>query len=438
MFCAKCGNELPENALFCGECGSRVDRDDFENTDQQMIPPVGQQPAMQQTAVQQQANLPADQQVYIRTNAKPVQFITKVLVIEVVIFAILAFISYTKIKEYVSPETVAKSYFTAVMSGDVKKAYDLIDVDEDEFVNEKYFRELLKDIGQKNIYNYKVDNTEDTGDNLDFKKRVNITYRVKEDTSDYNFYIGLEKSPSKKLFLFDDWKVNVGDYIQKDVTIYVNQGSKVILNGTELDKKYLSDEKDEDSWSEYYVIPKMFSGTYEILITNDIYMDCKKSIVVNEDSTYFYESEYDGITLKPEIIEDIAKQSQKDFKTLCNGAVQQKSFKNVNDIPMAEDTSEIEEDYDKLVETFIKKDGEGLQKIEFGNFEVTAEGDTEYPAVYVKFSASFSCITTSKDWWSGQLENNEYSGDYTGDMNYIYQNGEWKLQNILISNFYYY
>lgn len=471
MFCAKCGNELPENALFCGKCGNKIEIPDNINmekqqatvpagqglSEQQATVPAGQGLSEQQTTVQAEQKLSGQQQMPSyqsfaqqpnnQAEKRKIPLIKKVLVLEAVVLAVLAFVCYTKVNEYTSPETVAKEFFTAVMSGDEKRAFDLIDIDESEYVSEKYFKNVVNTIGKKNLSNFKVNDTkEPEKSNQNIKKRVEITYRLKEDTSDYSFFVELEKSSSKKLFLFDEWKVNIGNFIQKDVTLYVNEGSKVKLDGKELNEKYLSEEgEDRYLGFDQYVIPKMFYGTYEVFITHDVYMDYKMSMDVSEDGKSFYEGENgeNGVAIKQEAVEKIAKQSQEDFQALWSGAVQQKSFNGLSGIQMIEDNYGIEEEYEELVDKFKKEDGAGLQNIDFKNFEVIAkvedeeENDTSSPVVDVSFSAPFSCVILNRDWWTGELDSRDGAGDYRGTLSYMYYNGKWGLREMSISNFYY-
>lgn len=425
MFCAKCGNVLPEKAVFCEKCGQRV-------------------------------KIPGDNNMKIsggsnKRQAKPVPRIIIALVLETMVLAALLFVAYTKIKEYASPETVAKSYFIAAMAGDVKEAYDYIDVDESEFVNEDYFGKLLEDIGNRNVYNYKVDNMDESETDEEggrgFHKTVVITYRLKEDTTDYVFYVELDKSSSKKYFVFDDWKVNIGDYIRKDVEIYAKQGSKVMIDGKELSQEYIAETAEEN---DRFVIPKMFFGTYEALITHDMFTDYKMSLSIDDDGTYYYddydyedEDEGEGykVMAKPEIVEKTRQQAQEDFKALWDSAVQQKAFDSVTDVRTIKDNTVIKEEYEELTQKFGQEDGVGLQQITFGEFKVAAKsgiGDiSEYPCIRVSFSAPFTCVSLSKDWWYGTVESSNDSGDYSGTMVYTYLNGEWVLSDISIAEIYY-
>lgn len=430
VFCPKCGNKLPDQAMFCGECGHKVVAPNQGNVVKQPVQQASQpayQPAMQQSK---------------QVNKKPMPFVTKIIIAEVIALIICAGIFYTKIKEYTSPETVARTYFTAIMAGDKEAAYDMIEVEESDFVNEKYFGNVVEQIGCKNISNYKVKNVETESD--DYTTEVVITYHLKEDTTDYSFYVKLDKSASKKLFFFDDWNVNVGDYIQKGVTLNVIEDSKVNIDGTELGEKYIAASSKEFG-NVTYTIPKMFSGTYEAVITNDIYTDCNMSLVVNEYENSFYEGEdSDTVSIKSEIIDEISKRSQDDFKVLWNGAVQQTDFANLtNSMQMAEDREAMAENYGELASYFKREDGTGLKQLQFDNFEVSVEpggGGTDYevPALYVRFTAPFTCVEVDKDWWTGELEDEDSSGDYTGSMYYTYQNGAWVLTEISIANLYYY
>lgn len=434
MFCPKCGSQLPDQAMFCGECGHKVVMPNQGN--------VVQQPVQQKQVTPQPSYQPA-MQAYKPANKKPMPLVTKIMIGEVIALAICAGVFYTKIKEYTSPETVARTYFTAVMAGDKKAAYDMIEVEESEFVNEKYFGNVVEQIGCKNVSNYKVRDVEPKSD--DYTTEVEITYHLKEDTTDYSFYVKLDKAASKKLFFFDDWKVNVGDYIQKDVLLSVNKDSKVCVDGTELDPKYLGASSEEGE-NDTYTIPKMFNGAYEAVITNDIYTDCNMSLDVDEYGKSFYEGEEysDDVSIKPEIIDEIMKRSQEDFKVLWNGAVQQIDFANVtSSMQVAEDKEAMAENYEELASHFIREEGTGLQQVQFDSFEVSVEPggggiDYEVPALYVRFTAPFTCVEVDRDWWTGELEEEDCSGDYSGSLYYTYQNGAWVLSEISIANLYYY
>ncbi|MDD6207231.1 MAG: zinc-ribbon domain-containing protein [Clostridiales bacterium] len=425
MFCEKCGKKLPDQALFCDNCGYKIE---IRNKVQPM-------PHPQMQPKPQPKPQPMPQQ---RPVAKKISLFTKVIAVEVIALVVLAGVFYTKMKEYTSPEMVAKEYFVSVMSGDTKKAYGLVEVDETEFVNETFFEKVVDQIGCKNISNYKVKKAKTNKD--DYSKEIQITYRMKEDTQDYSFSVRLDKASDKKFFLFDQWKVNVGDYIQKDVSLRVLKDSKVKLEGIELGAKYF-DSVDEGE-NDCYLIPKMFVGSYKADVTHDVYEDVAMSFELTEDDDTFYEVYYGTICIKPEIFETVVKQAEADFKSVWEGAVHQTGLNEISDLKLAEDNfSELSQEYEDLKGCFYSDDGTGLKKVNFSNFAVDAEeGDTDYgyPSIEVAFTAPFTCVSTSKDWWTGELEDYDKSGSYYGTMFYTNWDGEWTLRSMEISEIYYY
>lgn len=439
MFCENCGNKLPDDALFCNACGHKVSMPEKIATQQPVQQLVQSVPQSQQNQLVNQPAMPQGmQEQHIRVEKKPMQFLTKLLIAEVAVFVVLAGVFYTKMKEYTSPETTAKAYFSAVMAGEQKRAYDMIEVGESGFINEKFFGKVLKQIGCKNVNNFKVEELKKSSD--DYAKNVKITYRLKEDTEDYNFYVKLEKTNTKAFLLFDKWKVNIGDYIQKDVALSVIKDSKVTFEGEKLGKKYLSDEQDEDN-KDVYIIPKMFYGTYQTVITNDVYTDCQMDVEISEEENSFYEN-YEDVSIKSEILQQVMNQSEKDFKALWDGAASNQDFARLVGVPMAQDTTDIQENYTNLADKFKSEDGTGLKSMNFGNFQVTAVGraddiEDSVPSVNVEFTAAFTCTNTEKNWWTDELEESSGSGDYRGSLYYIYEDGKWVLSDLSLAGFYF-
>lgn len=417
MFCEKCGNQLPEDALFCDRCGNRV-----------FIFAGGRGEKWE-------------------TLATPILRYMKRLVLGAAIFMILAWAVYTKLEEYTSPEHVAKSFFEAVMEGDAKTAYHLLDIEEDsEFINEKYFGKLIKNIGEQNVRNYQMKLDKTRGNNTDDKQNFDITYQRKEDSRDISFYIRLEKTSSKKFLFFDSWKVNTRTYIGEYVEVAVYRGTEVQLDGKELSAGYLSETKKNIN-EDRYVIPKMFCGTYDVWLSGGIYTDTEMILNVDGGDRDHYLARVERVdgaedmTLQPQLIEEVKKLSKEHFRILWSNAAQQTGFEDVKDVRMEEKKYKVKEEYERLAERFHKEDGAGLQEVNFGNLDITAENVSdkyiEDPLVQITFSAPFSAISQSRNWRNGKLEEKESSGKYHGNMTYVYQSGKWALHDMLIADFYY-
>lgn len=431
MFCEKCGQKLPEKVLFCVNCGEKIpERQAAKNIASEAPEPM----AEADNQIQWEAPKPSENKIPQSVPAKPkkpMSVFSKIILAECILVIALGIFFGMKVKEYVSPEYVAEQYFAAVMSGDSQRAYPLVEVENDSFINEQQFQKVVENISQQRVSNFKVE--KEPGSEDDFTCHMNIAYRLKEDTGDYTMSLTLEKSEKKKWLFFDDWKVNVGNYIVKDVSIETMQGAKVTVAGQELSKEQISQEKNEMG-NVVYTIPRMFEGTYEAVITNDMYEDIAFEMdVYDEDDCYFEEDEG---TLKKEIVESVMDNAKTDFKTLWENAGEKKNFSEIKLKSELTGSSDVAMEYEQTVNKFADKNKEGMKNLNFGEFKVNAyqdedDYDEDVPCILVQFVSDLDYISVTSDWWSGELEEEEDSMEgYTAILRYVYQDNEWKLNNM--------
>lgn len=413
-FCENCGTKLPAGAAFCENCGTKV-------------------AAVSQTFVQQ----PMQNEIQ---QKEPMSKWTKILIGQAVALVILVTLFYNKCSQMVSPEQVAEEYFVAVMSGDAKKAYDAISVEESDFVNAEGFQKVVDQIGCKQVSNYQVVSDVESQGQDGFSKEVFIQYRLKEDSNDYTFSVKLEKASTKKYLFFTDWKVNVGDYIQKDVSVTVLTNSKVTIDKKEVSSKYVDNKNTETGYTTY-LIPKMFTGYYTVDVTNDMYEDWSDTFELVDGNNSFSEGEGQRVSVKKEIVENVANQAKKDFQNVWGNAKKQMTLSAVKDVSLSSGDTEISDHYQSLLEGFQLVDGEGLKSIDFKNLEVTAKviDDSEEfggITICVNFAGDFSKTETKTDFWEGKKYNETNDGQYDGSMYYVYESGKWKLADIYMADFY--
>ena len=219
MYCNNCGNSLPDNAVFCTNCGNKIV---FPTNEPTVQPMQNFQQSINQNQNFNGQNLQQPQHAFgqnnIASQRKPIPFITKFIILEAIALVLFASLFFMKIKEYTSPENTAKSFFTTVMAGDYEKAFEMLSLEESDFLNKETFKKLVAQIGSKNISNYEIEDV--TTNKNTYAKEIMISYRQKEDTQDYYFRLYLDKSSSKKFFFFDDWNVNIGDYIKR-ISLFV-------------------------------------------------------------------------------------------------------------------------------------------------------------------------------------------------------------------------
>lgn len=463
MFCEECGNRLPDEAVFCTECGAKVKKvqqqapsiqesnqqqisendkiipGDANTTPIQQMVPVSTAPVPVQNQMPMQNVAPNQMPVQNVAPRKPMKKITKILLVEAALVLALGAAAYTKAKDFVSPERTAKEYFVEVMAGDSAAAYEKLNIEESDFVNSKYFEKVVPQIGCENISNYEIRIAPQ--DSNAYTKQYYITYHKKDDDQDYSFAVNLEKSQKKKWFFFDEWKVNVGSYIPKNVTISTISDVKVSVDGKELDQKEA--KKDEYGYVTY-TIPKMFECNYEVKVSSDIYEDSTYTIQPSEDETYF--SAGNNMPIKQEIKDAVSEQAQKDFQTLWKGIATKTSFSSLSGIPKDMLDSTVQEDYQAAVDDIAGKKTKGIKKISFNDLTMEISFPTDYDdedvpnlkaSVYLSGSMNYTRI--SEDWWDGSLESEKIQDDsYGATLSYVYRDGAWVLQDGDFGKYFYY
>ena len=327
------------------------------------------------------------------------------------------------------PEITAKEYFKAFMAGDYEKAYDLLSIDESEFINEKYFGKLVQEMGCEDVAHFEVDSVR--SDSKSYAKTMRVTYRLRGETNDYTFDVNLEKSESKKFLFFDEWKVIPDRFLKKNVRIFVLKDSEVTIDDIKLGKDYLVSETVDENADEYR-IPAIFTGDYQAQIKNSSFNDYKASITVSGgDENDFYE-DLSRVSMKTDALQKVCKQAQADFQNMWNSAAKKEDFAKIKGVAMAKDTDELSNDYSNLVDKFINEEGVGLKKLTFQDISINANedktsGDSMKPVVKVEFETSYTYTSAYKDWWTGEIENQDGEGNYQGWMYYFYEDGKWVL-----------
>lgn len=448
MFCENCGKKIPEGAAFCVNCGAKIQLSKkMESNNINLAEPVPQartgkemplKKGIQQQKRMQQAEMPrypremVQQSAYKKTK-KPMSVLTKIIVAEFVIVVILGIFFTMKLKEYISPEYVAKQYFAAIMSGDGKRAYQMVQVEDDDFINEEQFQNVVEDMSNVKISNFQVKKESEREEQDSYTRYIEIAYRLKEDTSNYNMHLTLEKSDEKKWLIFDDWKVNIGNHIAKNISIETNKDSKISIEGKELSSENISGHQNETG-NMVYTIPRMFEGKYNVVITNDMYEDIIFEMNVEKDDEEQNYSKVNG-TLKKETVEKVMEAAKTDFKTLWENAGEKKSFSEVKVKSAITENSEVQNQYENVMNGIADEKTMGVKNLDFEELQVTAQQkedyDSDIPYITVQFVSNVKYTSVTENYWTGTLvESQESKEGYTASFDYVYQDDGWKLYGV--------
>ena len=127
MYCGECGTKNEKGAKFCENCGAALEQEE-ERTEE--------------TVKKQEKKQPTKPR-------KPMSKSKKILVSGITAVVILLVVGFLLLKNSVSPNAVANTYFKAFVDQDLDTMYQCSDLDESEFTTKDRFVEYYSNDDQK-------------------------------------------------------------------------------------------------------------------------------------------------------------------------------------------------------------------------------------------------------------------------------------------------
>ena len=147
MFCPKCGNEVKEGDMFCGECGTRMEP----------LEGAGQETEVNQQEVNQQEATPVQPEVRVKeaaTNEAPKQksggFLKgfsdrskKIVIAEIALLIVLVAAFFYIGNRKSSPESAANQFVKDYNDKNWSKVYESYNLTEGTFINAEAFEKTM-------------------------------------------------------------------------------------------------------------------------------------------------------------------------------------------------------------------------------------------------------------------------------------------------------
>ena len=444
MFCPNCGAENPEDAVFCGNCGKNISKE-FQAAKRAVQEDHGS--ATCHAAVSSQ---PYDVQPYRAYRPvpaavrKPLKRSTKAAIVTVAVIAAAAIVLFNVGLAVTSPEAAAKNFFESIRSSDWKRAYSMLNVTENGFVNEKNFQRALKDANAAKVINYSVvgsaekDALKDTPGSSDKKsgvssqlsRTVTIQYTTATNSQPQTVQVDVVKQPEKRFLFFDSWKITPLELLVPDVTIDAPKDCSVFLDGTKLPDSYL-DKDSQNTGNDapsgmQYKIPNLFRGNYTLKTTSPYLEDSSSEVDVSPSQTFFTVKD---LGLKKSVKEQLSETAQQAIKDLYTAAFAGKKFDSVKSkfAPDTDSQSNAESAYQDLVSRISKNGGEGFKDLTFTNLtcadpkmDSSESGNGSGLSVVLNIQADYSYTYADPSYFSDE-PTSDYKGTDSRQMSLTYR-----------------
>lgn len=348
MFCGECGFKNDADARFCAECGKPL----IKENEKKKTTPKKKTPK----------------------EKKPMSKKKKISIIIGVIVVLILIILYIIGNILTDPKRIAKEYFEANINYDADQLYSYLDIEKSEFTTKAVFEKIInrqkeEEKEEPEITNYKVTDTSISDSGLSMT--VTITYTEKGKTGDSTAKILLTKDKKNKYFFFDNWKI-ANDTLEtkEDFELTVLKDSTITLEGIEVDQKYIDQEK-STSTMDVYVLPALFSMSYQMKIELPIGITLEDELDVNSYSnseTIHFDEDH----LTEEEKKKLTDQAKKDLSTFYQGIIDQKAFADIQSQFEGEgiNLDDLKEEYEDAEEKIQSSRSITLKKIDFQEAEI--------------------------------------------------------------------
>ena len=291
------------------------------------------------------------------------------------------------------------------------------------------FEKVIKNTTNKDskmeIVNYEVGSVK-YDDLTKMTAKVTITYVEKDKDKSQTVDVKLAKGKDKKWLFYDEWLVVTTAYeVKTDVTVKVDKGATVKVEGVKLNKKYL-DEESSSSYSDYYKVPAMFGGKYKFNVKYKNGLETEE--LVNVASGGYYAS-LSASSLTKKTKAEINKQMAADVQLIYDSVIAKKTFDEIksNFEYTDGDLTNLTSAYNTLAADLAAASSQ-LTKIKVNESDVSS--------IYLNSDDSLSMSTTFKYDYTVSYQSNgqaqTHSDNTTNYVTFTYQrvDGKYKLTNI--------
>ena len=424
MFCGECGTKNTGASQFCENCGAKL-----AGAPEQQASPSTTEGTVNNVQPNNVQNQMPNTQVMATQPAKPMSKKTKLILTIIAVIAVIFGGAYYYVGTLVTPEKVAEDYFNALVELDAKKIYKFLQVEDTEFTTEEMFEKVIKNTTNKDskmeIVNYEVGSVK-YDDLTKMTAKVTITYVEKDKDKSQTVDVKLAKGKDKKWLFYDEWLVVTTAYeVKTDVTVKVDKGATVKVEGVKLNKKYL-DEESSSSYSDYYKVPAMFGGKYKFNVKYKNGLETEE--LVNVASGGYYAS-LSASSLTKKTKAEINKQMAADVQLIYDSVIAKKTFDEIksNFEYTDGDLTNLTSAYNTLAADLAAASSQ-LTKIKVNESDVSS--------IYLNSDDSLSMSTTFKYDYTVSYQSNgqaqTHSDNTTNYVTFTYQrvDGKYKLTNI--------
>lgn len=328
-----------------------------------------------------------------------------------------------------APERFVLQYFEYLLTGNYHEMYNMVDVTESTFVNEKYFQIMMGEKAIKGgISKYDIVENDSDGD----MKSYSVNY-VKKDGTEESLDVVLERQPQRNYLLFSTWKVNIDSEIIDKYTVGMPSAVSGRIDGISLDEYY--DNTSLDGSMKYYVLYRIMGGDHIFAMSAEDMDTYNETVSIDPDDRE-KSFEPDSIKMVPSQESEVLKYSIYVVNQMYEHALSAADFADIQNLFADNEKylAAIGHLYDNMVDWSVGENGAKLDTFNIDKITSKLKKFT-YPdevSVQVSYKYSYTALDERTMITANQ---SVLSGDGKASaMIYFKKNkaGEWKVIRVVM------
>lgn len=327
-----------------------------------------------------------------------------------------------------SPKYRAKKYFSALLDGDVDKAYACLAIPEGNleaviYAKETYAQVMLPKEELKKISDYEIYRDEKNPE----QEIYVLKYRSRDVKEDKTISVRMEKQKEKQWLIFPKWKVSLDEGLVKTTVVEVPLSATLKINGKEIGMEQMEGERTDYGTKMYNL--NLFRAYYIMEIEDELHQ-VEKKVVQGGQQIY-----WSADTLKPGVRRTLAVKGADYMKVLLEAAVNiNKGVPDIVKMSLAKYGtvgSKIDNSWKVLVNDCNPESKYRLNQVTITNISAEPQlsgnesAKTWIATVPISYNYTYSARTGSKDV--------EGSGENRAELYLIWDNGEWQLYDFAMN-----
>ena len=353
-----------------------------------------------------------------------------VIALEILLLLLMMGKAPEKLQSAYGAEKIAEKYFVHIVNGEYDKAYELLNIEETEFINEASFAGYCESLDLGEVTNYEIE-VFSTREQTRGEGTVLIEYWKKGEGASYNFEVDVERADNKNYLFFENWGVKPDSLICYNFYVGLQEDASLLFDGVTISDTYLATGDyytGEPGAYKAYCIPQLFKGWHSIEITMDYMEPIKQDMNITLDGS---SKNYFEMTFSEAGIKELQKLAYENMKKIYTAAEAGKPFEEISDLLTVEakESSNVQYAYESLCGYF----GEGEAASYVAVKAVTAEGDTSSSTVHLEFD--YEVDYARRDWFSGKLIEGTHNYNRLLSFTFDLRDGKWLQTNLGCDDF---